>query len=99
MKTLVFCVLICGCAPTVPYVTVRSVEAYNRNDFFNDGPEAVITVHNPTNKSLTAILRCVGDTYTPVMPVSLPAHKEWSAFGQVMAKDLHANPCHLEDIQ
>jgi hypothetical protein len=99
VKILMLCVLVCGCASTVPYVTVRPVEAYNRNDFFNDGPEVVITVHNPTNKSITAVLHCGRDLYTPTFPVSILAHKEWSAFGQVMAKDLHAEPCRLEDIQ
>jgi hypothetical protein len=90
--------ILAGCSSTVPYVTVQPVGPHDELAWLVDGPDMVITAHNPTDRELHVTLHCVGDGYVPAMPVVIPARGEWRGMGQVMNRDVHASPCWLEGI-
>lgn len=70
-----------------------------------DGPPLVITVENPSDHPITAEVACYnsGDavypTYESTWIVKVPAHSFKTGLGQVMNRDIHANPCWLKEVK
>lgn len=90
MRALLVCLAVSGCASSTPYVTLRPVGAMNELAWNADGPSVVITVRNPTARVFTGYLKCYDD---PELPLKIAPGGEWSAIGQVLNKDVHAEPC------
>lgn len=89
-----------GCASTAPY----TVSVYDPRDpmdtsrlaWFEDGPDIVLTVRNNTNKNARLAIHCAGADN--VWEVNVPSRGEIRGVGRLMNKDVHANPCQVEEI-
>lgn len=84
-----------GCAMSQPYVTVQSVGVTNEVAWFSDGPTLAITVHNPTDREIHGELACTGALER--QPLTIYPHSEWRGLGQVMNREVHADPCWFEE--
>lgn len=98
MRILMIALFLTGCAEVPIRVSTHAMYQTDaqRIDWFKDGPDLVVTVHNDTDHDILATVECVGSLESWI--VKVPAHKERSAIGRVMNKDVMAEPCHLANV-
>lgn len=78
------------------YVTVM-IPPHDELAWFADGPQMLCVAHNRTARAVSGNLRCLGDEYTASLPVSLaPGEERAVGFCQVMNRDVHAEPCWID---
>lgn len=99
-KLMMVSVFLVGCA-TQTGVTVSTHAIGDRNPlaWFNDGPPLSITVENHDPVAKSGVLRCVQQDqgYATAYPLQLAPKSEWHGIGQVMNKDVMANPCWFDE--
>lgn len=88
--------LLSGCvALTQPYVRTHAMDQ-QQMQWFEDGPNLVITVGNPTDKRLEIWVVCRADNFlghTDPWLTVLPPKTETRVMGRVMNRFAYSNPC------
>lgn len=66
-------------------------------EWFADGPNMVLTVENPTDHDIIAVVECLGAPAQWIVPVK--AHGFRSALGQLLNRDTAGDACRLVEVK